>query len=495
VAAPSAAPETTTTTAASLQRFLAEPSAAGALRAWFGPGMPADREQVLHRLSQDLATIDLLLCDQVNAIIHHHRFQSLEASWRGLRYLVDQADEYLSVKVRLLDLSAGELQQDQENAPEVEQSELFRKVYTDALSTPGGEPFGVLIGDYQVQVKPISAESRLHGRLQNSLDVRTVSSIAQIATAAFCPFVAAASPSLFGVDEFGQFEHLLEPERVFQQLDFLPWRKLRDDEHSRFVGLALPRILMRAPYEDDFTREDGFRYVEDFSGPGRGKYLWGNAGYAFAGVLIRSFGQSGWYAHIRGVRHGELDGGLVTGLPTHCFSTDRWGIAPKMCTEVTITDQLENRLGELGFLALCQCKYTEQAAFYTTPSVQKAQQYDQLSATLNAKISSMLQYIMCVSRFAHYVKVISRHKVGKFTSAADCQKLLQRWITQYVCPDSSATAEVKAKLPLRKAEINVQERLNSPGCYDCILRLWPHYALDELSGTIQLRAEIAPARP
>jgi type VI secretion system ImpC/EvpB family protein len=155
---------------------------------------------------------------------------------------------------------------------------------------------------------------------------------------------------------------------------------------------------------------------------------------------------------------------------------------------------MENQLSDLGFLSLCRCKHTDLAAFYMTPSLHQSQKYDRLSATLNAKLSSMLQYVFCVSRFAHYVKVIARHKVGKFSSAADCQKMLKRWITQYVCPDANATPHVKAKLPLRKAEIVVQERVDSPGNYDCVIQLWPHYALDELSGTIQVRTEIAPVR-
>jgi type VI secretion system protein ImpD len=474
-----------------LQPFIDEPSSGRALRIWFGSAVRPEREYLLHRLSRDLATIDRLLSEQVNAIVHHPRFQKLEASWRGLRHLVDQAANYPSTSIRVLDLSAAELRQDQEE-PDVEQSELFRKVYTEALSTPGGEPFGVLIGDYEVQLNPVSRDDQGQQAHQR-LDVRTVASVAQVATAAFCPFIAAASPALFGVDELAQLDRVGDLRRVFDQLSFLQWRKLRDDEHSRFVGLVLPRVLMRLPYQDDATREDGFRFAEDVSGPDRSKYLWGSAGYAFAGVLIRAFGESGWFAHIRGVRRGELGRGLVSGLPADYVDTDRWGVVPKMCTEVTITDELENELSGAGFMALCRCKYLDQAAFYSTPSVQKPVKYDRLSATLNARISSMLQYVLCVSRFAHYLKVIARHKVGQFSSAADCQRYLQRWITQYVSPDDSATEETKARLPLRKAEITVRERPDAPGSYDCVIHLWPHYALDELSGTIRMRTEISPA--
>jgi type VI secretion system protein ImpD len=474
------------------QQFLEATTPEGSLQIWFGTALRAERDYLLNRLSGDIATIDRLLQEQVNEVLHHPKFQTLEATWRGIKHLVDEAADFRSTIVRALDISATELRQDQEDATDVEQSELFRKIYTQALSTPGGEPFGVLIGDYEVQLRPVLGD-REAPHAHHRIDVRTVSSVAQIATAAFCPFVAAASPSLFGIDELAQLDRIGDMQRVFEQLSFLPWRKLREDEHSRFVGLVLPRVLMRLPYRDDATREDGFRFVEDVSGPERNKYLWGSAGYAFAGVLIRAFGESGWFAHIRGVRRGELGRGLVGGLPTHYGDTDRWGVVPKMCTEVTITDEMETELSAAGFMALCQCKYLEQAAFYSTPSVQKPQKYDRLSATLNARISSMLQYILCVSRFAHYLKVIARHKVGQFGSAADCERYLKRWIVQYVSPDDAATEETKARLPLRKAEIAVRERPDSPGSYDCVIHLWPHYALDELSGTIRLRTEISPA--
>jgi type VI secretion system ImpC/EvpB family protein len=477
-----------------LQQFLNESSLVAALREWFGAALPNRRRDIAHRLCTCIATIDRLINQQVNAVIHDPCFQSLESSWRGLSYVVDRADENHSVKVRFFNLSAHELQQDQEYASDVEQSALFRKIYTEALSTPGGEPFGIIIGDYEVQLKPVPRDERNRGEYHRRIDVRTLTSISQIAAAAFCPFIVSASPTLIGINEFSQLEHAAAPERIFEQLDYLPWRKLREDEHARFVGITLPHTLMRVPYGDDGVREDGFRFVEDVSGPGRAKYLWGSAAYAFAGVLIRAFSQTGWFAHIRGVRRDDLEGGVVTGLPTHSFNTDQWRVAPKICTDVAVTDQLETQLGELGFLALCQCKYTEYCAFYTTPSMQKPQKYDRMPATLNAKLSAMLQYVLCVSRFAHYLKVIARHKVGRFSSAADCQASLLRWITQYICPDASATEQVKARLPLRKAEISVQERIDNPGSYDCIIRLWPHYALDELTGTIQVRTEIVPAR-
>ncbi len=177
---------------------------------------------------------------------------------------------------------------------------------------------------------------------------------------------------------------------------------LRETEDARFLGLTLPRVLARLPYEDDPARGDGFRYREDVAGPDRSKYLWGTGVYAFGSVVVRAFAQSGWLADIRGVVPGVETGGLVCDLPVHDFSTDRAGIAMKASSDAVIPDRQEPELGELGFISLCHSKGTEYSAFYTCPSIQKAKKYDDPAATANARVASMLQYTLCVSRFAHF---------------------------------------------------------------------------------------------
>ena len=166
----------------------------------------------------------------------------------------------------------------------------------------------------------------------------------------------------------------------------------------------------------------------------RSRYLWGNAVYAFGAVLIRCFASSGWLADIRGVRQGPdaagvdrcLDeGGLVADLPAHSFTTDRRGVATKCSTDVIITDAQEQELDELGFIPLCHCHDTNYSAFYGTTSIQKPKKYDEPAATVNARLSAMLQYILCVSRFAHYLKVIGRDQIGSLTGPEKVEDLLE----------------------------------------------------------------------
>ena len=477
-------------TRASLDGFLRQSSPAAALHQWLafsGATRPASKDDLVRMLNRDVSFLDGLLSRQVNAILHHPRLQRLEASWRGLRYLVEQVEETDRIKIRVLSVGWRELARDLERAIEFDQSQLFRKVYGDEFDMPGGEPFGMLVGDYEIHPRPSAAHP--------VDDVGVLGSIAQVAAAAFAPLVASAHPSMFGLDDFAGLEQPLGLTKTFDQLEYLKWNAFRETEDSRFVGLALPRVLMRLPYEDDGSRTDGFAFHEDVAGRDARAYLWGSAAYAFAAVVIRAIAQSGWPAGIRGVQRDAEGGGLVSGLPVHCFSTDAHGVAPKCSTEVAITDRQEQELSDLGFIPLCACAGTEFSAFYGNQSVQKPRKYDEAAATMNARISAMLQYMLCVSRFAHYLKVMVRDKIGTFTEAGECEKYLQDWLRNYVTADSDASAQVKARYPLREANVQVREHPDKPGSYLCVAHLWPHFELDELTTTIRLTTQLRPGRP
>jgi type VI secretion system protein ImpD len=474
-----------------LQHFVRERSPERALLLWAAIGgfdpAPLSRRDWQGVLNRDIAVLDAIISDQVNAIIHHPRFQQLEASWTGLHYLVGQTDPDEKVIIRVLNLSWKELTADAERALEFDQSQLFRKVYNEEFDTPGGTPYGLLIGDYQVRHMP-DAEHPTD-------DLGALASVAQVAAAAFAPFIASADPALFGIDDFADLDRPVSLARVFEQAEYVKWNALRQAEDSRFVGLALPRILMRAPYADDPVRTDGFRFAEDVDGPDRRRYLWGNAAYAFGAVVVRAFMESGWLAEIRGVKRGEDGGGLVLGLPTCSFGTDKAGIALKASTDLIVSEDLDKELGELGFIPLCHCKDTPYSAFYGNQSVQRPKTYDQAAVTMNAKISGMLQYVLCASRIAHYLKVLAREKIGSFAEAHELEEYLRRWVNDYVAPDAEASAEVKARFPLREAQVRVRERPGAPGNYMCEMHLLPHYQLDALTATVRLRTELAPARP
>jgi type VI secretion system ImpC/EvpB family protein len=253
------------------------------------------------------------------------------------------------------------------------------------------------------------------------------------------------------------------------------------------VGLTLPRVLLRLPYDGTRpARADGFPFREQVGAPDRGQYLWGNAVFAFGAVAVRAFGDYGWFADIRGVRPGVAGQGLVAGLPVHSFTTDKSGVAPKCSTDVMLTEFQEKELAELGFMPLCHCHGTDMAAFFSNQSLQRPKVLDREAGTVNARLSAMLQYILCVSRFAHYLKVMARDKVGEFTDPSACESYLQRWLHRYTIANADSDADTKAKYPLREARVEIREIPGKPGGYQCVMHLQPHVQFDQVLASVRL---------
>lgn len=469
-----------------LERFLAASDVGDALREWFGAipsAWGADLKGKLTRaLNRDVARVDELLNAQLNAIIHHPAYQKLEASWRGLKYLVDQVPDGANVKIRLLPATWKEVVRDQERALEFDQSQLFRKVYNEEFGTPGGEPFGLLIGDYELTHRAYPDHP--------TDDLAALRGISGVAAAAFAPFVTGIDPRFFELDSFTDLEIPLDLERTFAQTDYVKWRAFRETDDARFSGLLLPRVLYRRPYGDDPGGGHGFAFAEDTADPARRGYLWGNPCFAFAAVAARAFAESSWLADVRGARPDATNGGRVMGLPSVGYGTGR-GETDRSVVDAHLTETREKELSDLGFVPLCHMPGAAEAAFYSTPSAQKPKSFDTAGASANAKLSAMLHYMLCVSRFAHYLKVIMRDRVGSFTSPAEVERLLASWIATYVASNDDASTETKAKYPLREGKVQVWETPGKPGTYQCTVFLRPHFQLDQLSAGIRLTTQLS----
>jgi type VI secretion system protein ImpC len=419
-----------------------------------------------------IAQIDHLLSLQLNEILHHPAFQKLEASWRGIKYMMDQSETSSMLKIRVLNVSKKELLRDLQRAPEFDQSVMFKKIYEDEFGIFGGEPFGALIGDYEFSKHPE--------------DIELLEKVSQVAAGAHAPFLTAAAPELLNLDSFSQLGDPRDIGKIFDSTEFAKWKSFRASEDSRYVGLTMPRVLVRLPYGKDTKPVDDFSYEEGVDGTDHSKYLWGNAAYALGARLTTAFAQYGWCASIRGVE----GGGLVEGLPTHTFRTDEGDVALKCPTEVAITDRREKELADQGLIPLVHCKGTDYAAFFSVQSANRPKKFDKAAANANARLSSQLPYILAVSRFAHYMKSIMRDKIGGFMSRLECQNFLTQWIMQYVTADDQASAATKAKFPLREAKIEVSEIPGKPGAYRAIAFLRPHFQLDELTVSLRLVAEL-----
>ena len=424
-----------------------------------------------------IAQIDQLVSQQLNEIIHDPEFQKLEATWRGLRYLLDNSETGTMLKIRVLNVSKQELLKDLRKAAEFDQSAIFKKVYEEEYGIFGGEPFAALIGDFEIGKHPD--------------DIDLLDRMSHVAAAAHAPFLTAADPELLNLESFSSLGEPRDLAKIFDSSEFAKWKSFRESEDSRYVGLALPRILMRLPYGHATNPVEGFAYEEGVDGEDHSKYLWGNAAYALGSRLTNAFAQYGWCTAIRGVE----GGGLVEGLPTHTFRTGEGDIRMKCPTEVAITDRREKELADLGFIPLLHCKDTDYAAFFSVQSAQKPKVWDDASANASARLSAQLPYIMAISRFAHYLKSIMRDKIGSAMSRGECEVYLNRWIQNYVVNSDFASQETKAKQPLRDARVDVVEVPGKPGAYRAVAFLRPHFQLDEFAVSLRLVAELpAPAK-
>ncbi|CAB3773952.1 type VI secretion system contractile sheath large subunit [Paraburkholderia humisilvae] len=442
-----------------------------------------------------VVSIDEYLSANIDAILHAPSFQKLEATWRGLSGLVANSETGAMLKLKVFNTRREELQNDLENAVEFDQSTMFKLIYEAEYGTYGGNPYSTLLIDY-----PIS---------NSAADMEFLGKLTQVAAAAHAPLLAGVDASMFGLKDFSQLAKPRDLQKIFEGSAWIPFNEFRQTEDSRYATLVLPRLLLRLPY--DYTVSPvGFNYIEDISSdqhrpstdPGNPKadevgaktvnidsdaqFLWGNPAYALAQRITTAFSLYGWTAAIRG----EEGGGLVDGLPLYQYRTDRGSDVLFCPTEVAITDRREKELSDLGFIALCHCKGSSRAVFFGGQTVNQPIKYLSDEANANAELSARLPYMLAASRFAHYVKVIIRKKLGGFMTRVNVEALLNNWIAQYVLLDDNANQEVKASYPLRSAQIVVTEVPGSPGSYKATMFLKPHFQLEELTASIRLVADL-----
>jgi type VI secretion system protein ImpD len=462
-----------------------------------GAGLATTRRGTLADAERLIALIDAEASRQLDAILHAPAFQALEAAWRGLALLAKVTAQTTQIRLRVLDVTWAELCRDLDQAVEFDQSHLFRLIYSDGVGTPGGHPFGLIVGDYEVSHRTGTARHAddAAATTRGTDDVAAMRDLAAIAAAAFCPVVMAASPLLLGLDSFRDMSAGLDVGDALSGLGHARWRTLRQQEDSRFIGLFLPRVLLRQAWQPDSRRRiDGFRYAEDTGANGEG-LLWGNAAFIFAVAVINRFNDRGWFADLRGAPQDRVAGGLVTALPSYVFATDAHGLAAQPPLELRLSGVQEQTLSELGLVPLSAAPYTTSLLFNSNASLHAPPAYDRIEATWNARISSMLQYMLCVSRFAHFLLMMMRDRVGSFAGAPDVQRQLNTWLAAYCLGSDGAADEMRARFPLRDAGVEVHEIPGRPGALGCTIRLQPHFQLDSIATSFRLVTDVtAPNR-
>ncbi len=426
-------------------------------------------------LIRRIAETDELLTAQINEILHDPNFQKLESSWRGLYYFVMNTETGKQLRVRVLNASLEELQTDLIKAIEFDQSSLFKKIYEEEYGTFGGSPYSCLIGDFYFSNHP--------------QDMRFLELISGVAAAAHAPFITAVSPLFFSLDKFEDLPYPRDLAKLFESPDYIKWNSFRNSEDSRYIALLLPRVLLRLPYGDKTLPVVSFNFSENVGVGDTDKFCWGNPAYVLGQRITNAFSNYGWTAAIRGVE----GGGIVENLPAYMFKTLEGDRAVKCPTEVAITDRREKELSDLGFLSICYCKGTDYAVFFGGQTTQKPKLYNTDSANANSALSARLTYMLVASRFAHYIKVLMRDKVGSFLTKENVEAYLNTWLSGYILLNDDAPATVKAQYPLREGRIDVFDVPGQPGTYKAVIYLRPHFQMEELTASIRL-VTILPKR-
>ena len=419
-----------------------------------------DKQPVKKALADRMiAEIDAKLSQQMDEILHHANFQALESAWRGLKLLVDRTDFRENTHIELINASKQDLLEDFEDSPDIVQSGLYKHVYTAEYGQFGGKPVGALISNYYFG--------------PSAPDIKTMQYVASVASMSHAPFIAAAGPQFFGLESFNGLPDLKDLKDHFEGPQFAKWQAFRERDDARYVGLTLPRFLLRTPYDPIENPVRSFVYKENVSNSHE-DYLWGNTAFTFATRLTDSFAKYRWCPNIIGPQNG----GAVEDLPLHHFES-MGEIETKIPTEVLVSDRREYELAEEGFIALTMRKGSDNAAFFSANSTQKAKFFGNSEegkhAELNFRLGTQLPYLFIVNRLAHYLKVLQREQIGAWKERTDLELELNKWIRQYVADQDNPNPEVRGRRPLRAAQVNVADVPGEPGWYRVSLNVKPHF--------------------
>ncbi|MGI9212325.1 MAG: type VI secretion system contractile sheath large subunit [Methylococcaceae bacterium] len=312
-----------------------------------------DKGAVFRLMSQ----IDQIVNNQVNQIIHHEKFKQVESNWQSLNDLIRTTNFKANVIIDILDVSKEELHEDfDNNAVDITGSVLFKKCYTAEYDQYGGKPYGSIIGLYEFEHTP--------------RDEFWLKIMGKVASASHAPFIGAVSPKFFGCDTIEELASIKDLEGLMNHPRYGSWNALRESEAAAYIGLTLPRYILRQPYDPDVNPTGNLPFVEEVRGGNNADYLWGNSAILFAQNMVRSFTTSGWCQYLRGPK----GGGQVSGLPVHVFNT-RGEDEIKVPVEMTVPDFRELEFANAGFMPLIYRKGTADACFFSCQSLKKAKKF------------------------------------------------------------------------------------------------------------------------
>lgn len=417
-----------------------------------------------------IAEIDRRLSAQVNEILHHPDFQAMESTWRSLKFLIDRVDFRENLRVEMLNVSKEDLLKDFEDAPEVVKSGLYRLAYSNEYGVFGGKPYGLMCANFDFG--------------PGAQDMELLRKCAAVAAMAHAPLIANAGPGFFGEKNFLNLPNLKDLQSLLGGPQYARWHSFRDSEDSRYVGLCLPRFLLRLPYGEQTIPVKAFNFHEDVVGSHE-RYLWGYASIALATRVADSFAKYRWSPNIIGPQ----SGGAVENLPLHQYEA-LGEIQTKIPTEILLTERREYELSEEGFIGLVFRKSADNAAFFSANSVQRPKLFggtpEGKQAETNYRLGTQLPYMFIMSRLAHYIKVLQREQIGSWKERSDLERELNHWLSQYVADMDDPAPVVRSRRPLRNAHVSVEDVEGQPGWYRCSIQVRPHFKYMGAAFTLSL---------
>jgi type VI secretion system protein ImpC len=276
--------------------------------------------------------VDEAIAGHMRQILHHPEFQRLEATWRSIYFLTRRLETDRHLKIYLLDVSKDELAADL--GGEVSISALRKHFCEPALNDIN---WGLILGDYIF-------EDRIE-------DVLLLSQLGEIAHCAGAPFLAGARETIAGCDSFARsadpedWQYSLKP--GFEQA----WTMLQESDVAEYIGLALPRFLLRLPYGKKTRPIESFSF-EELEGEIEGwheAHLWGNAAFIKAEQLARAYSDGGWES---------MPGEYIRSenLPAYYYDDEDGETVMMPCAEIYLTEKGGKQLSSQGLITLWSVK-------------------------------------------------------------------------------------------------------------------------------------------
>lgn len=413
-----------------------------------------------------ISKIDNKINDQINEIIHHQDFQEIESAWLSLNDVLKSLPNNSNVILDLLDVTKDELFEDFEcNMVDMTGSSLFTKTYASEYDQYGGKPYAAIIGLYDFGL--------------NDKDEFLLRSMAKLANANHSPFITQISHEFFGCNNIDELSSLKDITGLLEHPKYSSWNEFRETPEAAYIGLTLPKYMLRTPHKTDFFNE---KILSD----NKENFIWGYSAVLFAKNMIKSYLNTGWCQYIRGPK----SGGKVSGLPAFNLEFLE-NNEIKIPVEFAIPDYKEYELSTNGFIPLVYQKGTGDACFFSCQSLKKPEKFINDFDTKNSAMVTNLAYTLSITRVAHYIKRMMRDNIGSNADATYIEKTLNEWIMRYVTEINNPDSLTLQMYPFKQAEVKVIKTKSEIGWYDCQISILPHTQFEGMDVMLRLETRLA----